>query len=638
MAQGKIKIETELVTDKFDKQIMDLDKKIKKKEDKKVEIEAKLSIQESDLENLRKQSDELGKVYQKMQKLQDKLTSGKGMPQDYTTFENLQNEYGTLEQIGNNLDKIVDKQDILEAKVVKTKNQYNSINEEISDYKTKIEGIKLQKHQSEIDKVKQSFKSVESSIQDAVKQAGKLVLGIFAIRGAYMMLRRASSDLASYDEQYAANLEYIRFVLTQAVAPVLRGIVQLAMQLLQLINMIVNALFGVNLFSKGSAENFQKMKNKAGGVGKAVKEIKKQLLGFDEVNILSDQSDTGTSAGAGGVGMPSMDLSALEGDYPPWMKWLIDNKELVIGAITGIATALVLLKFGVSGLMSLGIGLIIAGIISLIQDIIKFIKDPSWNNFANILRDIAIVLAGIAIAMLAVNAANPIAWLVLLIATIILVAAEVIKNWDKIKEVLGKVGDWINTHIIKPVSDFFRGLWDKIYNGAVNAWENVKKAFSNIGTFFSNVIKNIIAKFKDIGTKVGNTVSDAFKKIINSVLNAIEKILNSPIRSINSLIDTINGVPGINLSRLNTFNFPRLATGGIINMPNKGSLIGGAIAGESGREGIVPLTDQQAMAELGREIGKNVLVNLTNITQMNGRVISRELKQVQSTQDFAYNM
>lgn len=75
-------------------------------------------------------------------------------------------------------------------------------------------------------------------------------------------------------------------------------------------------------------------------------------------------------------------------------------------------------------------------------------------------------------------------------------------------------------------------------------------------------------------------------------------------------------------------------------MPNKGTLVGGgsAIGGEAGREGVIPLTDQQAMAELGKEIGKNVLVNLTNITQMNGRVISRELKQVQSTQNFAYNM
>ena len=74
-------------------------------------------------------------------------------------------------------------------------------------------------------------------------------------------------------------------------------------------------------------------------------------------------------------------------------------------------------------------------------------------------------------------------------------------------------------------------------------------------------------------------------------------------------------------------------------MPNKGTLVGGgsAIAGEAGKEGIIPLDDSQAMAQLGAEIGKNVVVNITNITEMNGRVIGRELKQVQSEQDFAYN-
>lgn len=44
------------------------------------------------------------------------------------------------------------------------------------------------------------------------------------------------------------------------------------------------------------------------------------------------------------------------------------------------------------------------------------------------------------------------------------------------------------------------------------------------------------------------------------------------------------------------------------------------------------------MSELGREIGKNVSVNLTNITSMNGRVLSRELKNIMSERDFAYNM
>lgn len=72
-------------------------------------------------------------------------------------------------------------------------------------------------------------------------------------------------------------------------------------------------------------------------------------------------------------------------------------------------------------------------------------------------------------------------------------------------------------------------------------------------------------------------------------------------------------------------------------MPNKGTMLGSAIGGEAGREGVVPLTDQQAMAELGAEIGRHVLVNLTNITQMNGRVIGRELKQITNEQNFAFN-
>ena len=95
---------------------------------------------------------------------------------------------------------------------------------------------------------------------------------------------------------------------------------------------------------------------------------------------------------------------------------------------------------------------------------------------------------------------------------------------------------------------------------------------------------------------------------------------------------------GVNLSRLSTFSLPRLAVGGIVNMPNKGTLVGGAITGESGREGVLPLTDAQTMAELGREIGRWITINANITNTMNGRVISRELKQIQNEQAFAYNM
>lgn len=84
--------------------------------------------------------------------------------------------------------------------------------------------------------------------------------------------------------------------------------------------------------------------------------------------------------------------------------------------------------------------------------------------------------------------------------------------------------------------------------------------------------------------------------------------------------------------------FGRLKVGGIVNMPNKGKLIGGqAIAGESGAEGVIPLTDSQAMETLGATIGKYITINATIENRMNGRLITRELKQINSNSEFAFN-
>jgi len=676
---GEITIGTKLDTDKFDRQISQLEKKMKKEEDKKIIIDAKLGSQQQELDEARQKTDALADAYQRLKEVQNKVSTGQATPNEFTTFQDLQSTYGSLEQLGTQFDKALTKQDAIEQKVAQTKFRYDEINAKVSEYKQKIENVKIEKQVADVEKLKSGFNNVGSSIQGAVKHVARLALGIFGVRSAFMFLRRASSDLASYDQQYATNLEYIRYALTQMIAPVLQWIVNLAAKLLGYINAIMQGWFGINLFSRGSAKNFQKMKAGASGASKAVKEIKKQLAGFDEINMLTDQSDSGAGGGTGGA-RPDFDLSKMQGDPPKWLQWIIDNKELILGALAGIAAGLIAIKFGASGILALGIGLIVGGIVALIQDIVKFIKDPSWKNFANILRDLAILLAGVAIAMLAVNAANPIAWIILLISIIVLLVAEVIKHWDKIKEVLGVVGNWINEHIIQPVVKFFQELWEKISTGvtnawngikgvlstvgnwiytkivqpvgnffsdlwngfktgAVNAWNFIRNVFSGIGSFFSNIVNRIVGFFGNLGSRAGEAIAGAFKAVVNGVLRAVERILNSPIRAINRLIGVINAVPGVNINRLPTFSLPRLKTGAIVNMPNRGTLVGGgsAIAGEAGREGILPLDDRQAMAELGAEIGRHVLVNLTNITQMNGRVIGRELKQVQSEQEFAFN-
>lgn len=59
--------------------------------------------------------------------------------------------------------------------------------------------------------------------------------------------------------------------------------------------------------------------------------------------------------------------------------------------------------------------------------------------------------------------------------------------------------------------------------------------------------------------------------------------------------------------------------------------------GERGAEGVIPLTDSQAMATLGEAIGRYVTINANITNKMNGRVISREIQQIMANQDFAYN-
>ena len=422
---GEITIGTKLDTDKFDRQISQLEKKMKKEEDKKIIIDAKLGSQQQELDEARQKADALADAYQRLKEAQNKVSTGQATPKEFTTFQDLQSTYGSLEKLGSEFDKALTKQNAIEQKVAQTKYRYDEINAKVSEYKQKIENVKMQKHVAEIKKLKEGFNNVGSSIQGAVKHVARLALGIFGLRSAYMALRRASSDLASYDKQYAANIEYIRYALTQAIAPVLKWIVNLAAKLLGYINAIMQGWFGINLFSRGSAESFQKMKKATSGVSKAVKQIKKDLAGFDEINKLTDQSDTGTSVGAGGVGMPSFDLSKMQGDPPKWLQWIIDHKNEILTIMASVAAGLLAWKLGFGALMSLGIAVAVYGVIEAVKGLLAFIKNPTWKNFKKFLGGLAVAITGVAIAMIAFNATNPVGWILLAIGAVTALVAVI---------------------------------------------------------------------------------------------------------------------------------------------------------------------------------------------------------------------
>lgn len=81
----------------------------------------------------------------------------------------------------------------------------------------------------------------------------------------------------------------------------------------------------------------------------------------------------------------------------------------------------------------------------------------------------------------------------------------------------------------------------------------------------------------------------------------------------------------------------KLAVGGIVNNPGRGVSMHDIRTGESGAEGILPLTDPNAMSELGYAIGKWITINLTNVTKLDNRTISKEQKKINNETSFATN-
>ena len=483
---------------------------------------------------------------------------------------------------------------------------------------------RLQKKQADLNKtdlsgVQKSIENVGKSTSKVITKMGKWALGIFAIESAYGFVRQAMASVSEYNEQISSDVEYIRFAMASMLQPVIEGLINLAYKLLTYVNYIAKAWFGVDLFANASANAMNKS-------AKSAEKMKKSLAGFDEMNVLNDNGSTG----AMGAVAPSFDLASPEDvQIPSWIQWIANNKDIVIAGLMGISGALIAVHLGLTLIQGLGIGIILAGIVTLIQGIVDFIKDPSWTNFLTILQGIALVVSGIAVLLGG--------WIVALASLGVAIVSYVIKNWDKVKEILSEVGSWVYDNIIKPVGDFFVGLWDGIVNGVKTAVQWVKGAFSSVVSFFSNLIQKILGLFKNIGIKTANVIGGAFKTVINGVLKAIENILNFPIKSINKLIDVINAVPGINIATLPTFKLPRLAKGGIINQPGRGIPVGSAIGGERGQEGVIPLTDSQQMQLLGEAIGKYINLNATIPIYMGNRQIAREIKKINAQNDFAFN-
>lgn len=664
---GYLKIKTKLDNSGIDKDITELENKIKKAQTDNLGLDKEATGLQEEINQYEKLCNEADKYKEKIKQLEAErktLTLGglssTNVPQYNSLTTNIDLMKQKYSQATIEIDKQASKIDKVYAKLNKIKAKQTENNAKVQEFKDKIESIKINKVQNQIN-------NTGKGIQGQISKIGKMAFAIIGIRTAWNAVRSAINIVSQYNSQVSTDLEYMRYCIANALVPIVQSLIKLLYTALSYINAISTAWFGINLFSNSSAKNFQKMKNSASGTAKSAKEIQKSLQGFDEMNILQD--NTSSTGGSTGVSAPSMDLSNVQGEIPAWLKWIIENKDLIISTLTGIATAVLLIKFGLEGIKALGIGVLIAGIMYTVMALIEYLKDPSWENFGKVIQGIGVSIIGVGViiaSVLGIVAGAP----VIITGAIVLIWGTIVKYWEQIKaffqsgiDWLKGKSDWIRQMFGDVVGDiydnFVSGLQDVLnwldstmkgikanFNEIISfiknvfsgnwqgAWQNIKNIFSNIWEGMKNTVKTIfglIGKMAiNIGKTVGATISGAFKAVVNGVLWAIEDILNSPIRAINSLTDVINRVPGINLGYLNTFNLPRLAKGGVISQPTQ------AIIGEAGREAVVPLENNMEWLDvladkLASKIGTS---GGSYIINLDGRTIQRG--QAKRKQELAF--
>ena len=387
-----------------------------------------------------------------------------------------------------------------------------------------------------------------------------------------------------------------------------------------------------------------KAKNSTGGISKNTGKIKKDLqtTPFDEMNVLSDTSSSGTSGG--GAVAPSIDPSMLQGEIPDWLKWIVDNKDLILAVITGIGAGILAWKLGLEGIKALGIGILLAGIVYTIESLLEYLQDPSWENFGKIIQGIGLIILGLGIIIGNVP--------LIVAGAIVLIIGTIVKYWEQIKEFFQKGIDWLRDKsdwVHKMFGDNIGDLYDFIVDILQDTLDSFDELFKGIKTIFDGIIKLI----KGVFTGDWKMAWEGLKQIVKGVFDSLWAIakwpLNMIISGLNTLIrganrikfDAPSWIPFIGGKQF-SFNIPeipKLAKGTILNAPGRGVPVAGgtALAGEAGREAYLPLSDTQLLEELGSTIGKYITINANIPVSMNGRVISRQLQQIRNDREFAYN-
>ena len=226
----------------------------------------------------------------------------------------------------------------------------------------------------------------------------------------------------------------------------------------------------------------------------------------------------------------------------PMLKWVIEvGLPTVINLVSKVATFLADHQSIVEAFGAALIGAFAAAkIAGLASRIIKNVSGIAMaaKGLISLMTGTGGIMGGIkAIA----TAIGPGGVFVLAVGACIAIGVLLYKNWDKIKEMAGKVWDWVSNktrRFVEDIGNKLRGLatkmttiWGNIKASAHQKWNAI---WSTVSGFAERIKNAIVDKF----TSAKNTVVDVF----NGMRDAIRSVLNNIISVVNGAISKVNGV------------------------------------------------------------------------------------------------
>lgn len=132
--------------------------------------------------------------------------------------------------------------------------------------------------------------------------------------------------------------------------------------------------------------------------------------------------------------------------------------------------------------------------------------------------------------------------------------------WDGITTVFSSIGEWFSDRW-QDIKDVFSGISEwfaDIFDAAVEA---IKGVFGSIYDWFSDIWEDIKGIFSGAAEAISEGFEGAFKAVFNGVMTTVEGIVNFFVDAVNGVIDIINDIPGVDISKLDRLSLPRLSVG-----------------------------------------------------------------------------